>query len=52
MAVASTPLVPNASGFAEIAQFACSVSVTLKAAVAVPFEYTAALATSRPVKPA
>ena len=35
IAVASTPL-PKASGFAAIVQFGCSVSVTLKVAVAVP----------------
>jgi hypothetical protein len=44
MAVDSTPFVPKASGLAAIAQFACSVSVTLKVAVAVPLDYTAASA--------
>jgi hypothetical protein len=44
MAVPRTPFVPKANGFAEIEQLACNVSVTVKVAVAVPFEYTAARA--------
>jgi len=36
-AVASTPFVPKFNGVAEIAQLACSASVTLNVAVAVPF---------------